>query len=1008
VSTTPIVAAMRALPSGSAPNWEHPDELDLVLMNVATTERPGGGGATCGAGRLIGGGTPEPTWAWYGRGIERPAARELLGEIAHDIPVLPLDGGNGSYLEEAVYPLTYKPPRAGFGAWDVTVFLSSIARTITTVRSARYGERFNLGLWSYTTDDGQLAPSGYRPQVKIAGTPPRVFYGTRRDADSTDYTYRDGKRYPWTGRFGSVGALATALSGEPNMTFGLACELWSVERRGGLLGELDALCELYRRLRTDLHGVWGLQVPSDRISTSGGIATDYARRGLPRPPSHRPGPTRTANAMSLAAGGGGRAEARLRLVDVPVVLADGISHHQVSGHLTGASSFPQSERVRCRLLRPGHGLEGFVRFLKELTPEALLDPSTWPHLAGVAMVEPNGSRGVVRGAGVEDEDTTRTTIIESGTHPIPMMLPDVADAVLHGKPPKIVSAYVFSPEGVPAGAHRVKLPGGITWDPKLDVPHRRNVFRDLPTALAEVALRSKAGTLKVEPGSPEAFTSAAKVARNAGGYGLPGNVNPSGRAHRAWGPYGPLEATIGEEPGFMFDPGVYALVASGARLLLGLLERLIADAGGEFAFCDTDALAIVATLEGGDFSVTGAGADGSPIEQTVHAFSYAQVVENLNRLGALAGSTGLSIPAYRMRPEDQGFRLVPCRRSDADLFSVFKITSDNLDTQGVWSPGTRALVVGTKRYGLFRVEDGQVASAKASGHVLATLENFRTGGLADWDLVGAAWEKHIAQHVGAEVRPLPEVLDLASPVLQTLVPSTPRDWRALGELVFGPDNPGGFRPFEALLVPIPFVADHPQLVAPWTSDRAAWGTLIFHDPAGEPYRLTTIAEIDHRGFPHSLDGVHQAIVYDLDTWLDHYFTRPEGCALGPDGAPCSELTRGRLTPEPVRIVGVRFTGAEPVRHAAVEAVVGWKLQQDQVEIGRACQVPGCPRPLPKKAKRWCAVHARWPWRQKERFLARSIERTCEAPGCGRVLEARSRIDRRFCGKTCAKRVERAA
>jgi hypothetical protein len=42
-------------------------------------------------------------------------------------------------------------------------------------------------------------------------------------------------------------------------------------------------------------------------------------------------------------------------------------------------------------------------------------------------------------------------------------------------------------------------------------------------------------------------------------------------------------------------PHMGSLITSGGRLLLGMLEKRIADAGGTFLFCDTDSAAIVST-----------------------------------------------------------------------------------------------------------------------------------------------------------------------------------------------------------------------------------------------------------------------------------------------------------------------------------------------------------------------------------------------------------------------------
>src|SRR5207253_3249154 len=66
----------------------------------------------------------------------------------------------------------------------------------------------------------------------------------------------------------------------------------------------------------------------------------------------------------------------------------------------------------------------------------------------------------------------------------------------------------------------------------------------------------------------------------------------------------PLEWPIAspEDPGPYCFPPVAASITAAARLMLALLERLVRDAGGEYAFCDTDSMAIVATGKGRNIS----------------------------------------------------------------------------------------------------------------------------------------------------------------------------------------------------------------------------------------------------------------------------------------------------------------------------------------------------------------------------------------------------------------------
>ena len=80
---------------------------------------------------------------------------------------------------------------------------------------------------------------------------------------------------------------------------------------------------------------------------------------------------------------------------------------------------------------------------------------------------------------------------------------------------------------------------------------------------------------------------------------------------------------------------VAALVTAGARLLLAVAERLVHDAGGEVAYCDTDSLFIVSTQHGGFVPCTNGPYVLSDGHRAVRALSWPQVNAILADLAAL-------------------------------------------------------------------------------------------------------------------------------------------------------------------------------------------------------------------------------------------------------------------------------------------------------------------------------------------------------------------------------------
>jgi len=89
-----------------------------------------------------------------------------------------------------------------------------------------------------------------------------------------------------------------------------------------------------------------------------------------------------------------------------------------------------------------------------------------------------------------------------------------------------------------------------------------------------------------------------KILANSGSYGLFVELNPSesdAAKLKVFSGEESFETTsdIVEGPGKWLAPHIASLITSGGRLLLGMLEKCIADVGGTFLFCDTDSAAIV-------------------------------------------------------------------------------------------------------------------------------------------------------------------------------------------------------------------------------------------------------------------------------------------------------------------------------------------------------------------------------------------------------------------------------
>src|SRR5207237_8448776 len=97
----------------------------------------------------------------------------------------------------------------------------------------------------------------------------------------------------------------------------------------------------------------------------------------------------------------------------------------------------------------------------------------------------------------------------------------------------------------------------------------------------------------------------------------------------------PCKSTAPENTGRFWFPPVAALIPAAARLMLALLERLISDAGGVHAFCDTDSMAIVANETGGLVRCPGGPHVLPDGREAIRALSRTQVDEIVPRFTSL-------------------------------------------------------------------------------------------------------------------------------------------------------------------------------------------------------------------------------------------------------------------------------------------------------------------------------------------------------------------------------------
>jgi hypothetical protein len=364
----------------------------------------------------------------------------------------------------------------------------------------------------------------------------------------------------------------------------------------------------------------GIRRPLEKFTEIDPIALGWQRprRGKRRrrPPS-KDSPARgdldpRVLGWAMSAFYGGRAEARIVRTPVPVTLVDFRSMYPAVNALLDTRSILTADRVgietatdHVRLLLDAHDLV-----------EACYRPEIWRDQIGVTLVEvePGGATLPVRAHYDPDSDDYGI-----GVNPYTLdattwyALPDLIAARLLGKSDrlKVHRAIRLRGEDTQPGLTPVRLRGDAQLDPRSRDPFLTMV-EERHRILQNPDLDDR------ERDWRERFL---KVTANATSYGLLARFDRREHARpvpvTVYGPdHGRLNVRVAapEDPGPYCFPPIAASITAAARLMLTLLEHAITKAGGSYAFCDTDALAITRA------GTTSPGVDEATIRRVLDRF----------------------------------------------------------------------------------------------------------------------------------------------------------------------------------------------------------------------------------------------------------------------------------------------------------------------------------------------------------------------------------------------------
>jgi transcriptional regulator with XRE-family HTH domain len=377
---------------------------------------------------------------------------------------------------------------------------------------------------------------------------------------------------------------------------------------------------------------------------------------------------------------GGRAEVYIRRQIVPVIHCDFLSMYPTVCTLMGLWEF-----VRAMGISHSDDTEAVSKLVetpRETLVERLRHKDGWRDLTALVQVLPNRDLFPVRAQYPDSETITVGLNHLSAREPLWFTLADMlASKILTGRTPKVLCAIRFQAMGKQEGLKPLAVAGEMI-DPATDdfyqrlIIHRNTLKRKLKTAS------------EAEKPILESDQKSIKILANATSYGIfvELNVEEYVAAKQMIG-YGvrpqafKFKSKKFEKPGRYFHPLLGTLITGAARLMLALAEHQVTEQKLDWAFCDTDSIAIANThnLPLAEFKAT--------------ALKVRDWFKDLNPYGEDRSILQLEDVNF---PED--------RPGDLEVLDP-----------------PYCLAVSAKRYALFNCREGLLVIRKASGHGLGHL-----------------------------------------------------------------------------------------------------------------------------------------------------------------------------------------------------------------------------------------------------------------------------------------------
>lgn len=409
------------------------------------------------------------------------------------------------------------------------------------------------------------------------------------------------------GFFTDIKTLAAALTSQSYSLSSLAqamrvsAQKHKIDDHGGVLTpdyiayavqDTQTTWECFERLQS-LYSAHGLQLtPAHSIHSEASLGKAYLRdMGVKPWRQIQPDFPPDMLGIIMSTYYGGRSEIHLRRKMTQILYCDFLSMYPTVCTLMGLWRFVTAQGMNWQ-----DSTQQTQELLENITISDLQQLDTWRLLCTLVQVIPDRDIFPVRAKYQGDSQYTIGSNYLTSHMPLWFTLADcISSKLLTGRTPKIVRAVSF----VPGPMQEELRPVDIAGDPAYRVdPTEGDFFRrviDLRSAVKK-EIKSASG---IEKSTLESQQLALKILANATSYGIFVELNleeeKSLQSLLCYGPSGevmPVKNRKFEATGSYFHPLLATLITGAARLMLATTERLACKGGLDWAFCDTDSMAL--------------------------------------------------------------------------------------------------------------------------------------------------------------------------------------------------------------------------------------------------------------------------------------------------------------------------------------------------------------------------------------------------------------------------------